>query len=164
MDFASRRILGPYDVYAFTGPTPVIVDTLPFGQVAGGQISLRVDDNLAGGAGTVSSQQVTTNNILACALVEVSIVGSIMGIEDTLKCVDMRMITGPINYRFGEGDAFENIFIKARMLRGGLRNLNAAGHAETQATAFSSFRGFYTRLTITVQPRLVFPEKPRKAC
>lgn len=162
--FESRRILGPFDVYAFTGPTPVTVDTLPFGLVAGGQISLRIDDNLAGGAGTAASQQVTTNNILACALVEVSIVGSIMGVESTLKCVDMRMITGPVNYRFDESDAFENVFIKARMLRGGLRNLVSSAHAESQATAFTSFRGFYAKLTVTVQPRLVFPEKPRKAC
>jgi hypothetical protein len=165
-----RPVLGPYDCYTLQGPEPVTVASLDFSEVAGGQVCMQVIDNLGGGGGTSAQSQVNTNNLFACAIVEVSIVGSIYGIQTTLKQVAMRGITGPVVYRFDTGDAFQNILFKARMLRGGQQLINATAIPyfdttdDNAATAFSAARGFTAELTITVQPQLIFPEKPKGGC
>jgi hypothetical protein len=165
-----RPVLGPYNCYTLMGPEPVTVASLDFSEVAGGQVCLQVVDNLGGGGGPSAQSQVNTNNLFACAIVEVSIVGSIYGIQTTLKQVAMRGITGPVVYRFDTGDAFQNILFKARMLRGGQQLINATAIPyldtpdDNAATAFSAGRGFVADLTITVQPQLIFPEKPKSGC
>ncbi len=159
-----RPILGPYQVYQFSGPEPVEVVSIPFAEVVGGQICCRIADNLAGGPGQSLSQKVQTNTILAAAIVEVSIIGVVFGMETTLKCVAMRMITGPMIYQFGEGDAYQNIIIKARMLRGGVRSVPAADVIDSNPNDFNAGLGFGATMTIAVQSRLEFPKKVRSPC
>lgn len=158
-----RAILGPYKVYTLTGQVPVEVCHIPFNNVVGGQIAIQVQDNLAGINGGTGGQ-VLDNNILACAEVEVSIVGQIMGISDTLACVGLRMISGPFCFQFVDGLNYQDISIRARMVRGGLPNLKPSPNAYGIGTEFSAQLGYNADLTVTLQPRMEFPEKPQRTC
>jgi len=156
-----RAVRGPYPVYTNIGIQPSELCTIPFSQVLGGQLAIVVQDNLAGGS---NGQQVISNNIVACALVEVSIVGLIMGVEDTLTCVGMRSITGPLTFQFVDGLSFETISIRARMVRGGLPQLNPSAEPYSAGTEFSSKLGFAATLTVTINPRMEFATPPKRSC
>jgi hypothetical protein len=158
-----RPILGPFKVYTLTGVRPAEVCHLPFNEVVGGQIAIQIQDNLAGlGGGT--GQQVVDNNLLACAIVEVSIFGQIMGISNLLACTEMRMVTGPFCFQFVDGMAYQDVSIRARMIRGGLPNLKPAPDAYGIGTEFSAQLGYSADLMVTLQPRMEFPARAKRAC
>lgn len=158
-----RRVQGPFTVYAIVAPQPVEVLNLPFEQIAGAQLAVKIADNLAGGFGGLASQTVQDDNILAVAQVEVEIVGLLMGVEDVLLRACMRMITGPIVYTFEE-EPFQNISIRARMLRGGLPQLVPTNSIESQTNRFNTTRGFTAKLDVTIQPRYLRLKPPVRGC
>jgi hypothetical protein len=158
-----RPVLGPFKVYTLTGVQPAEVCNIPFSQVVGGQIAISIQDNLAG-LGGLGGQQVISNNLVACAVVEVSIVGQVMGISDTLACVALRMITGPLCFQFVDGLSYQDISIRARMVRGGLPELNPSAEAYSAGTEFTAQLGYTANLTVTLQPRMEFATPPKRTC
>lgn len=145
-----RRILGPYSVLQQSGPAPLPVVQLRFGEVRGGQLAIYAKDNLGkhpSGEFPPMFDQV--------ALLETEIVGLVQGAEISLKLQQVTTLTGPMVYRFADDEPYENIDIRCRCMRGGLR----APLNNTAESQYAPANGFQAFLTIMIIPRYIKPEK-----
>lgn len=144
-----RPVLGPYDVYGMRAVVPQEVTSLPFEPVRGGVLCVQVSDNLAVSEPAGSDPEFSDNRFLACAIVEVALVGIVRGVDTELVRQHMRELTGPLVYTFAEEQNFETLSIRARMLRGGSRFPNGL------ASLLFNGPQFYARLTVTINSRKV---------
>jgi hypothetical protein len=138
-----RPVQGPFQVYQARGSDPITVLSLPFDRVRGGHVAITVQDNLS-----IANPTGVFNRFLACAIVEVTLVGLIKGIETAITTQPVRQLTGPMVVHFDLEDNYETLDIRARMMRGGVR------FADTSSDApFKSTSGFRAQLTVSLNPR-----------
>lgn len=140
-----RPVLGPYEVFGYSGRAqPQEVVSVPFDNVRGGILCAQVLDNLS--TGVVTDSFSFYNRFLACAIVEVSLFGLVKGVACNLITVALRQLTGPFFYPFDGSEAYENISVRARMMRAGLRNPPAARSDGT----IDGFAGGSAKLSLTI--------------
>ena len=151
-----RAVLGPYDVYAIRAPVAKEVVSVGFDEVRGGNLTVEVQDNLSIALPAGTDPEFSDNRFLACAVVEVQLVALTKGVADVLVTQAMRQVTGPLSYHFEDDQAFDNISIRARMLRGGSRFPNPG------STLLFNGSQFYARLGVVINSARRIREKGKE--
>lgn len=139
---AGAKVFQPVQCISAGGYDGIDVISLPWSEVVGAQVIVNVIDNFAVLASGL------TQDARYWGMLEVSIWGAVQGYASCLKRQQVRMISGPMFYRFDSDEFYSHVSVRARNMSGG-----KSGGDQSGATPPSAAGGF----SLACQVMLVAP-------